>query len=205
MPRKNVIKQYAENQFYHIYNRGVNKEAIYIDDEDYRVFLNLLKRLLGHEVQKNIFGREYPNYFNEIELNTFCLMPNHFHILIYQHTESAVIKFMQSLAVSYSMYFNKKYDRVGPVFQSQYKASMITNNSYLYHISRYIHLNPTNFREWKYSSLPYYVSGRNATWIKPLRIMQLFRGIEEYNEFLDDYFGYKMSLELIEGSYPSTG
>jgi hypothetical protein len=94
---------------------------------------------------------------------------------------------MRSLLTSYSMYFNKRYRRQGPVFQSTYLASRIDSDEYLYHISRYIHLNPSNWETTQDSSINYYRGDRRADWIKPSPILELFPSFESYIEFLQDY------------------
>lgn len=156
MPGRNVRKIYAPETYYHVYNRGVNKELIFRDDEDYRVFLNLFKRLLSKEPQRDAYGRVFPNIRGTIELNAYCLMPNHFHALVYQLEATAMTKLFQSISTSYAMYFNKKYDRVGHVFQTCFRASQINNDAYFRYVSAYIHLNPKDYRSWKYSSLRYF-------------------------------------------------
>ena len=104
---------------------------------------------------------------------------------------------MQSVCVSYVGYFNKKYKRVGTLFQDRYKASMITNDAYLQHISRYIHLNPKNYKSWKYSSLPYYLNTKAAKWVNHQRILDIFEG-DSYIKFLDDYESSKEALDEIK-------
>src|SRR5262245_7444609 len=122
-------------------------------------------------------------------------MPNHIHLFIYQLDESALKNFMQSLMTSYGMYFNKTYKRVGPVFQSRYRASRITDDTYLQHISRYIHLNPSDWRTSTKTSLDFYTSKRQADWVKPQKILELFSSADEYLNFLGDYEGQKQILD----------
>lgn len=198
MPGKNTTKTYLEETFYHLYNRGINKEAVFKDQDDYAVFLNLFKRYLGKEPLKDNKGREYPWFRDELELAAFCLLPNHFHILLYQSQADSMARILKSITTTYSMYFNKRYKRVGPVFQSRYKASMITQDAYLLHISRYIHLNPPNYKGWQFSSLPYYLGKRSASWLKPDRIIELFDNQTEYKNFVHDYEQYKRSLDKIK-------
>src|SRR3990172_2826432 len=113
MPGRNIYKNYVPDSFYHIYNRGVNRQVIFRDNADYSVFLSLFKRYLGKYSSKDSTGALYPSFINDLELLAFCLMPSHFHLLIYQHTKDAMQFFLKSLATSYSMYFNKKYKRLG--------------------------------------------------------------------------------------------
>ncbi|PJE65202.1 hypothetical protein COU91_02845 [Candidatus Saccharibacteria bacterium CG10_big_fil_rev_8_21_14_0_10_47_8] len=203
MPGKNLEKIYLEDSYYHIYNRGVNKETIFKEKDDYAVFLNLFKRYLSREPLKDKQGREYPCLHNDIELLAFCLMPNHFHVLVYQYTPDSMTKLLKSVTTTYSMYFNKKYRRVGPVFQSRFKASMITEDAYLQHISRYIHLNPKDYRNWEFSSLPYYLNQKSSSWLKPDKILELFDDTNDYADFVANYKDYKQTLDEIRAELAS--
>ena len=122
MPSKNSIRVYSADAYYHIYNRGVNKSDIFIDSTDYAVFLSFLKRHLSDKSEKDAKNREYANYSNEVELLAFCLMPSHFHLLIHQKTSEAFTMLLRSVCTAYTMYFNKKYKRVGHLFQDRFKA-----------------------------------------------------------------------------------
>lgn len=196
MPSKNIQKPDVKDTFYHVYNRGVNKRTIFKEPNDYRVFFSLLKRYLSSEPQLDRSNREYPNYSKDIEVLAICLMPNHFHLLCYQIEKGAMTKLLRGICTSYTMYFNKKYDRVGHLFQERFKASMISNDAYLLHISRYIHLNPKNAK-WEYTSLPYYLGKQKAEWIQPEKILEMFEDTNEYQEFLDDLRGYRESMKEI--------
>jgi hypothetical protein len=120
-------------------------------------------------------------------------------MLVYQTDEYAITDLMRSVMTSYSMYFNKRYKRVGPVFQSRYKAVRIDQQNYLEHISRYIHLNPRAWQTYKFSSLDYYKKTKSAEWIKPSRILEIFdNDSEEYMQFLKDYEESKAMLDEIK-------
>jgi putative transposase len=125
-------------------------------------------------------------------------MPNHVHLLLYQRQQGTMTEFMRSLLTSYSMYFNKKYKRSGPLFESRYKASMISDDAYLQHITRYIHLNPRNWREYEYSSLPYYLHQVTDEWIDPKRITELFEGPNDYKQFVEDYEQNKEMMDILK-------
>lgn len=185
-------------QHYHIYNRGVEKRVIFIDDIDYRVFLNLIKRYIDEKPHVNAHKVPYSWLGDEIELLAFCLMPNHFHLLLYQIKEGAMKKLMQNVCASYTSYFNKKYKRVGHLFQGVYKASTVMSDSYAQHISRYIHLNPDNYRDWEYSSLPYFLDQKKSGWVKPKRILKMFDNIHDYDDFLKDYEGQKEIMDELK-------
>jgi putative transposase len=197
MPVRNIEKDYVPNSYYHIYNRGVERRPIFMDDADYVVFMNLLKRYLSGSVDRDQYGRLFTNYAQDVDLLAYCLMPNHFHLLIYVDMKPrSMAELMRGIDASYTVYFNRKYNRVGHLFQSRYRASRIDHDDYLLHISRYIHLNPENYTEWPYSSLPEYLGTRQANWVKPLKIMQLFgEGVGEYETFLEDYLTNRQELK----------
>ena len=143
-------------------------------------------------------GREYRSFRESVELLAYCLMPNHFHILFYQEEAKAISSLMRGLMTSYSVYFNRKYKRSGPLFESRYKSSLITSDEYLMHISRYIHLNPKQWKTWQWSSLPEYLSKRDAEWVMPERILELFSSMEAYREFVADYEDSQRTIEAIK-------
>jgi len=198
MPSRNVVKIDIPNTFYHVYARGHNKGLIFRDDEDYRVFLNLLKRYLDIVIRNDSSGRPYANLYGQIELNCYCLMPNHFHLLLYQINEHAMTQLMRFVMTGYSRYFNKKYELSGALFETTYKASIISQDKYLTHISRYIHINPKDWRTYKYSSLTYYLAKTPPEWLQTKRIIELFSSPNEYELFIADYEDYKDTLDDIK-------
>lgn len=213
MPAKNSIKIFVENGFYHIYNRGANKQEIYNNPQDYAVFLKYLKEGLSPPTKPdelktfevNIKGttfispkRQPKNFFGEIDLIAYVLMPNHFHLLIKQNKSESMEAFMRSVATRYSMYFNKAHNRVGTLFQSVYKAVLIENENYLLHLSRYIHLNPKeNFPNLisAYSSYADYIGDKHTPWVNPMPVLNFFNNpvnpefkkVNNYHDFVEKY------------------
>lgn len=196
MPGRNIYKDYVAESYYHIYNRGVDGQIIFKDRQDFQVFLSLFKRYLSSGGENNMAGIPYPSYKDRVELLAFCLMPTHLHLFIYQHTEDGMKLLLKSLGVAYGMYFNRKYQRRGPIFEQRYKAVRVTDDAYLLHISRYLHLNPRNPKTWEWSSYPYYTGNYKAEWMMPGRILDLFDG--DYVEFLEDYKDRKVELDEIK-------
>ncbi len=180
--------------YYHVYARGVNKTSIFEDDQDYTFYLGLLKRYLSKNVHYNKKGESYTHLYNKLELLSFCLMRNHFHLLLYQQEAGAMSTLMRGVMTSYSRYYNLKYSRRGPLFESRYKASRIDADNYLEHISRYIHLNPHEWEEYAYSSLPYMLGHKKAEWLRSEKVMEKFKSSSEYLGFLRDYEGQKEVL-----------
>lgn len=210
MPAKNIIKSYVEGGYYHIYNRGVEKRNIFLEERDCQVFLHYLKLYLSPpEELLEMFKQDKTNFrlprflpqnlSSEVDLLSFSLMPNHFHFQTQQHSKDGVIKFMRRICTSYASYFNKKYTRVGSLFQGAYKAVLIESDEQLLHLSRYIHLNPTTISSpplnfLNFSSYPYYLGERTASWVKPEEILTFFRSAKKkdfkdmlsYQSFVED-------------------
>jgi putative transposase len=198
MPSRNVLKVDVTDSFYHVYARGNSRGKVFPEAEDYEQFIAFLKRYLSAEEAHDQYGVSYPNFYNKIELIAFCLMPNHFHLFVYQHQQGAMTALMRSLLTSYSRYFNKKYHRSGPLFESRFKASLISDDAYLQHITRYIHLNPRQWRTYEWSSLKYFLHHSSETWIRPKRVLVLFNGSEDYLQFIEDYTSHKQMLDILK-------
>ena len=227
MPQKNTAKIYVENGHYHVYNRGVEKRKIFLDEQDFTVFLHYLKQYLSppqatgssHSVTGLHLVRPRPikTLHNELSLLAYCLMPNHFHLLLRQKTRDGMTKLLRRLCTSYCMYFNKKYQRVGTLFQGIYKAVLVDNEQYLLHLSRYIHLNPVFDRvapcqgynackkpiEYPFSSYQNYLGKKKANWLKSDIILSYFKTAQKtslkdilsYQSFVEDYL--EDSAELL--------
>lgn len=200
MPSKNSIKQYADKGYYHIYNRGVEKRIIFQKTQDYLVFLSYLKNYLlpkdEEELKNKLLNPDTSyaerdkiikllrlnNFADEINLLAYCLMPNHFHLLIYQNTRSSMDKFMNSLCTRYSMYFNRKYKRVGPLYQDVYKAVLVTREEQFLHLTRYIHKQALALQgdalqhelTEQPSSYLDYIGNRKTEWVKTEEILSYF-------------------------------
>jgi putative transposase len=195
MPSKNIIKEYVDEAYYHLYNRGVAKQDIFQDKQDYKTFLSYLKIYLSKkdESQKIAPTRQLKNFFEELTLLAYCLMPNHFHMLVWQKNQRTMANFMRSIATKYSRYFNKKYNRVGPVFQSRYKAVLVRRENQFIYLSKYIHRNPlptrTDLVAYKYSSYLNYLGLINQTWVDKSEILSYFSMLnpkESYKEFVEE-------------------
>ena len=190
MPAKNSVKQFIENGHYHVYNRGVEKREIFMDSQDYSVFLNYLREYLDPT------GSDPHPLSTQLNLLAFCLMPNHFHLLIKQSSTDGVTKLLRAVSTRYVMYFNKKYDRVGSLFQGKYKAILVQEDPYLLHLSRYIHLNPhpgSDPKLYKYSSYGNYLERTYAQWLNTKEILGYFKTTSELS--LKDYFSYESFVE----------
>jgi len=122
MPAKNALKEYHENGYYHLYNRGVNKGLIYSDEQDYKNFLWLLKIYLSAvdlqgESLKAPPSHKLKNYFEQIRLIAYCLMPNHYHFLVRQDGDQPAGLLPQRVFNSYTKAYNKRYEHSGTLFE----------------------------------------------------------------------------------------
>ncbi len=236
MPAKNVVKEYVEGGVYHVYNRGVEKRDIFIDDNDYKTFLYFLKTYLsnpeilkestsqksqkGSTLFKTLFNPSRANFYDEVELLAYCLMPNHYHLLVRQKNKDSMLKFMKCLATNYSMYFNKRHERVGSLFQGVYKAVLVKSDEYLLHISRYIHLNPLKgfnpqedadpqedaqgdfseqqidqLHQYNWSSYDEYLDKRSTKWVNTRLIWEIFK---ELSGSLSSSGGFDSYQDFVE-------
>lgn len=189
MPAKNSIKEYAPETYYHIYNRGVAKLPIFLDEQDYKVFLSHLKLYLSapDKNDKTFPSHKLKNYSGKIKLLAYCLMPNHFHFFVWQKEIDNITGFMRSLMIKYSLYFNKKYHRVGPVFQGKFKAVMVTGEPQFIFLSKYIHRNPytssSELEVFPYSSYRNYLGIISQVWVDPSEILSYFSQTKLANSY----------------------
>jgi REP element-mobilizing transposase RayT len=196
MPSQNTRKYYLAHNFYHVYNRGWNHTEIFPRTEDYEYLEYLIARCLAPEPSKDSQGREHVWLSDAMQLNAYCLMPNHYHFLLYQHDDTAVAKFIQSIFTAYTRYFNKKYQRQGPLFESRFKAVAMHNDGQLQHISRYIHLNHWDYDAWQFSSYGDYIDVQHAReWLQPEPILELFDSVEQYRDFVASYYELQRANE----------
>jgi len=147
----------VDGEYYHIYNRGNSKQKIFHDNEDYSRFVSLLYACNSTNsfrifyLAKNESPYDFEGGKKIVSIGAYCLMPNHFHILITPTEEKGISKFMQKLGTAYSMYYNKKYKRTGGLFEGKFKSQHLSNDRYLKYLFSYIHLNPIKLiqKNWR--------------------------------------------------------
>lgn len=157
--------KFEEEEVYHIYNRGVEKRNIFMDDNDRFRFIhdlfefnddqpaiNLYYKkpfLQSHETKSHKLERRERDVV--VEILAFVLMPNHFHLLLRQRKEKGIAKFMHKLGLGYTTYFNQKYQRTGALFQGTYKAILVEREAHFIHLPYYLHMNPfaLKFPNWR--------------------------------------------------------
>ncbi|MBI2450134.1 MAG: transposase [Candidatus Nealsonbacteria bacterium] len=176
---KRVI--FAKDQIYHVYNRGVEKRNIFLDDKDYFRFIHNLFEFNDEKPAENIYYKQpmlqsqkiqsyeaSPRKINMprkllVEIMAFCLMPNHYHLLLRQKQDRGITRFMQKLGTGYSMYFNQKHERTGILFQGPFKAILVDRETYFYYLPYYIHFNPLDLiePEWRNGKINNYKEALN--------------------------------------------
>ena len=156
--------QFANDYYYHIYNRGVDKRKIFLNDFDYIRFLESLRDFndiesVGGIYLKKIRDRRFGGTTSKkeplVRILCYCLMPNHYHFLLEQLENNGITGFMRRIGTGYSRYFNDKYERSGTLFESRFQAVLVERNEQLEHLLRYIHLNPLDVLEpnWRESGI----------------------------------------------------
>ncbi len=174
MPYRTIA--FEPGNFYHLYNRGNNRQNIFFERENYLHFLRLVRRYLTSE---------------EVEILAYCLMPNHYHLLVHFKAGN-LSEQMKVLSLAYTKGMNARYNRVGALFQGRFGSSQVDRESYLVHLVRYIHLNPvkaglvTHPNEWEFSSYREYAGQRQGTLPKLERVQALTGEKDAYQMFLEN-------------------
>jgi len=197
----------------HIFNRGIVGSSIFNDEQDYKVFVDYLKEYLSKpnspESSKKVFnirGRAFrgtphqpKNYHGKLEMASYGISSDHFHLLVNLKNKASLQNFMRSLLTRYSMYFNRKYHRTGPLFHGAYKSILIKDNMLLLHLSRHLHRHHS-------SSYAEYTKGEVSNWINYSDIKSSFDNavskllikVKTYNEFVEKYKPDQKEIETIE-------
>lgn len=215
---------FAPDEYYHIYNRGTDKREIFLGPRDYDRFSQLLYLCNGQKpvsVREASKGRSFECDRGDtiVNIGAYCLMPNHFHLLIKEKEEGGISTFMKKLATGYSMYFNIKNERSGSLFQGRFKSKHIEEDEYLKYLFAYIHLNPVKIVEpiWKdkgvndknkvkqflsqyhYSSyLDYLDRGKNRDQTPILArdvFPDYFEGGNSFESYIKDFFDFNKEAE----------
>ncbi|OIP64419.1 hypothetical protein AUK15_03280 [Candidatus Nomurabacteria bacterium CG2_30_43_9] len=209
----------STGEYYHLYNRGTDKRTIFMESHDYKRFMALLYVCnstepvdIADHFQK---GRSFPELFaieredQLVDIIAYCLIPNHFHLLIREKTEGGTEKFMRKLLTAYSMYFNSKYGRTGTLFEGRFKAKHVDSDEYLKYLFAYIHLNPVKLidpkwkengiqnRETAYDYLVNYMYSSYSDWKGNTRMEskilnreaspEYFNSSKDFDEFVNDW------------------
>ena len=148
--------QFAPNEYYHVYQRGIEGRPIFLDEEDRRRFVRLLYACNTTErVSVRSLGMttifEFDRNERLTDIGAYCLMENTFHLLLRERMEGGISAFMQKVMTAYTMYFNAKYNRSGRLYEGPYRAEHLNTRQRIKYVFTYIHLNPVSRiePEWK--------------------------------------------------------
>lgn len=195
------------DHFYHIFNRGVEKRITFTDTREYKHFLETMKYYQHKDLELKFSHATYEMKQTTsgkklIDIIAYCLMPNHFHLLVKQLEENGISTFMRRSINSYTRYFNTKHERIGPLLQGPFKVALIENDEQFIHVSRYIHLNPLvgyitkDLRLYEWSSYTEYLGIHNSRFCNPSEILNFFKNPTDYERFVKDQEDYAKQLEL---------
>lgn len=206
--------------YYHLFNRSVAQIPIFTSKQEFSRAIDLLNyyqydtcpvsfsrlKRLNLKMQSNIWEGLKKDGRKRIDVLSFCLLPNHFHLLVKQNQEEGISQYLRIFQNSYAKYFNTKNDRTGPVYQNRFKAVLIENDHQLLHVSRYIHLNPytsllikkkAELREYPWSSLPEYL-GKSSQLCQREKILGFFQHQKAFLDFVMDQADYQRTLAKIK-------
>jgi REP element-mobilizing transposase RayT len=167
---------FGAGHYYHLYNRGVSRQPIFFEKANWGFFI----RRLRHYCQPDL-----------IDIIAYCLMPTHYHLLVYLKTDALSQRIMQPFGVSCAKSINRQQNRVGPLFQGPFKAKHVDKQAYLTQLFRYIHLNPVvaglvrSPADWPYSSYRDYIGQRNGTLPRTDIILAQFPSCAAYQAFVE--------------------
>lgn len=172
------MKLYLQGKYYHVYNRGCNRLPIFFSDENYRFLIQKFIDTIGK------YG---------IEISAYCLMPNHYHLLVRQNSDISISKWLKTVFNGYSQAINKQENRKGTIFEGRARNKEITNESHLMHLIRYIHYNPvqaglvSKAEKWEFSNYPDWIGIRKNKLFNNRLLLQYFENHERYKRFFGDY------------------
>ena len=209
--------RFVDGEIYHVYNRGVEKRKIFLDKQDHLRFIHNLFELNDENAVINTsyyLNSQSPRTPHSVtvpkerkarkllvEILIFTLMPNHFHLLLKQKKENGIVKFMHKLGTGYTMYFNKKYERVGGLFQGRFKATVVKDESHFINLPFYIHANPLDLfhyrgstsimeelEKYRWSSFPDYIGNKNFPSVTSRELfLEFFGGEKEYKKAMSEW------------------
>jgi putative transposase len=200
--------RFGEREYFHVFNRGVEKRLIFMDDKDRWRFMTLLIVVRGdavfNQISRLVSAVEHRRFDiaflkeilkkRHVELVSFCLMPNHFHLILRESRDGGISKFMQRLADAYTKYFNLRHNRSGHLFGGKFQSVHIDRNEYLNYLSAYIHLNPKELRKWHGKEIYYPWSSfqdfskenRWGPFLNSSVIRDQFKSGVEYQKFVEE-------------------
>ena len=175
------------HHYYHVYNRGCNREQIFANDSNYLFLLQRAKSFL-------------PDH--SLKVVAYCLMLNHYHFLLHPQEDGILSRFIQRLFNSYTQAFNKQQKRSGTLFEGRAKSVLVDTDEYILHLCRYIHLNPVKAKlvshpgDWPYSNYLEWVKKRKGTLVDCEFVNRFFPSLKDYENFVLSEIDHSLDQRL---------
>lgn len=180
-------KDYAPDAVYHVFHRREDAAVVFRDDVDRGAFLDKAKRLLAPDHFRDVRGRSDTPLPGQLTLLAYCLLDNHFHLVLRQHDVAETISaFMQRLMTSYAMHFNRRHAATGPLFDQPYQSVPVESKRHLLRLIAYVHANPPAAFDYRWSSHALYVDPQppaNGTWCNSAAGLRAYGGRASYLEW----------------------
>lgn len=206
-------KQFVNGEFFHIFNKSIAGFGIFKDPTNADRFVNILdyynssivSESFSKAIRRKVYNSQnllYPKDSGVLKFISYCIMPDHYHILVKILKSHVLSKYMNDIEDSFTRYFNIRFDRKGPLWQTNFKAVRITSNEQLLHGSRYIHLNPTSSNlvekpeDWDFSSYPDFITDEKilTKFVTEISI----KSMDQYKKFVEDQKDYQKKLKFIK-------
>lgn len=188
------------NVEYDVLNRSVQKIPIFQEAMEYYLQVEPPIKFSLYKTNKDKFNiKKDDNYL--VKIIAYCLMPNHFHLVLKQLTEEGIRIYIQRLTNSFAHYFSKKHESSGHLFEGNFKAVRVGNDEQLWHFSQYLHLNPVtgylveNPEDYPFSSYGIYLGNQKSGFVDPSLVMKEFSSPAKYKLFVEDGKDYQRVLE----------
>jgi REP element-mobilizing transposase RayT len=218
---------FKNNFIYHVYNRGVRKNKIYLSDPDYRRWEKLLNWCVKYNYSYSLYNnrkkqveisggslenfnktidRMYKFEISPVEILAYVEMPNHFHLVLKQITDNGISSFIRRISTGYSMYFNLVYNSKGTLFEHSFKAVLVNTDEQLLQLCRYLHLNPlvanlvssNKLAQYPWSSFPDYIKNKDNPLLTKKYLLGYFRNSEKLFNFTLAPFQDE-AIDMLEG------
>lgn len=210
---------FRNGEIYHIFNRGIERRTIFTNKREFDRAKDLIKFYkhkdipiryskvmqqpedLRKKILEGVFRGECL-----VDILAYCLMPNHFHFLLKQNSGNGLATFISNFSNAYTKYFNTKHQRSGPLLEGIFKAVLVESDEQFIHLSRYIHLNPVTssiieekyLESYEWSSYPEYLSINDENLVETRLVLNMFKSIKDYQEFVVDHIEYAKTLDSIK-------
>ena len=210
---------FVNDGYYHVFNRGIDRRVTYTNKREHDRAINLLEFYqyatipLRYSRYSKLPSDKQQNYLVQmidggkiVEVVAYCLMPNHFHLLLRQKEKKGIATYIGNFINAYTKYFNTKHQRIGPLFQGIFKAVYVETDEQLIHLTRYIHLNPVSsslttpehLHAYPWSSYPAYIGVREDKLVTDYTRLSIHAMAPDYKNFVKDQIAYARELEKIK-------